>query len=348
MISDKDKDVTFVPASYARTLIAAVVKQERDPSLLLTDEPLSVESVENASMLDAAIFGRMYQRAIKLLNDESLGMVSGGPVATGTFRMMCLCIIHRPCLSTVVRRAGEFLDICLTEGVKPARFDDGACACIGFATVARDTRCIEEILATEHPVCVRSSLYLWHRLLSWFAGRNLPLQGVVFDFDPPERVESWEDVFRCPVTFNGSRSMLCFAPDTLDFPNVQNEQSLSVFLKSAPYRLIVPSYYEQTLSERVLALFGDDFTQALPGAPEVGRQLGMSVSSLRRQLNDEGSSFQQLKDDCRSRAACQYLASSELTLAEVSGLLGFDESSAFFRAFKRWTGQTPSEYRNRL
>lgn len=319
-----------------------------DPSILFADEQLGVESVEGASMLDAAMFGRMYQRAIKLLNDESLGLVSGGQVVTGTFRMMCLCVIHRPCLVTVVRRAGEFLDICHTEGVKPARFDHQGRACIGFATVARDTRTIEEILSNEHQVCVRSSLYLWHSLLSWFAGRHLPLLEVVFDFDQPERIESWQNLFRCPVTFNGARSMLCFEPDTLDFPNVQNEQSLSVFLKSAPYRLIVPSYYEQTLCERVLALFGDDFTQPLPGAPEVGRQLGMSVSSLRRQLNDEGSSFQQLKDDCRLQAARQYLASSELALVEVSGLLGFDETSAFFRAFKRWTGQTPSEYRESL
>ncbi|MFK7997579.1 MAG: helix-turn-helix domain-containing protein [Granulosicoccus sp.] len=343
--ADNDADATYISANYARTLLAAVVKQGHDPSIILSGESISLSCIENATMLDAAMFGRMYQRSIKLLNDESLGMVSGGPVVTGTFRMMCLCTIHRPCLASVVRRAGEFLDICLTEGVKPARFDDGGRACIGFATVARDLRSIDEILAHEHPVCIRSSLYLWHSLLSWFAGRSLPLQEVVFDFDPPARPEPWLTLFRCPVTFNGARSMLCFEPGTLDAPNVQSEQSLSVFLKSAPYRLIVPSYYEQKLSDRVLALFGDDFTQPLPGATEVGRQLGMSVSSLRRQLSDAGTSFQQLKDDCRCQAAQQYLASSELSLQEVSALMGFDESSAFFRAFKRWTGQTPSEYR---
>lgn len=343
-----DKDAAFISANYARALFVEVAKQGFDPSIILAEEQLSVERIESATQLDAAMFGRVYQRAIKLLNDESLGMVSGGAVATGTFRMMCLCIIHRPCLASVVRRAGEFLDICLTQGVKPERFDHKGGVCIGFTTVARDSRSINDILASEPPVFVRSSLYLWHSLLSWFAGRNLPLQEVVFDFDEPANREGWTGLFRCPVTFNGSRSMLCFDPGVLDSPNVQSEQSLSVFLKSAPYRLIVPSYFEQSLTDRVLALFGDDFTQALPGASEVSRQLGMSVSSLRRQLNDEGSSFQQLKDGCRHKAACQYLASSELSLAEISGLLGFDETSAFFRAFKRWTGQTPSEYRASL
>ncbi|MFK8081965.1 MAG: AraC family transcriptional regulator ligand-binding domain-containing protein [Granulosicoccus sp.] len=341
----KNPDITFVSASYARNLFIAVAKQGLDPSTILADESLNVESIENATQLDAAMFGRMYQRAIHLLNDESLGMVSGAAVVTGTFRMMCLCTIHRPCLATVVKRAGEFLDICLAAGVKPVLINDKARVCVGFATVERESRSIEEILASEHPVCVRSSLYLWHSLLSWFAGRNLPLQEVVFSFDPPSRLESWTGLFRCPVTFSGSRSMLCFEPGILDFPNVQSEQSLSVFLKSAPYRLIVPSYYEQTLSERVLALFGDDFSQSLPAASEVARQLGMSVSSLRRQLKDEGNSFQQLKDQCRRNAAAQYLASSELALSDVSALLGFDETSAFFRAFKRWTGKTPSEYR---
>jgi len=343
-----DTDVTYISANYARNLLRAVAEQGQDPSSILDDEPHSVESIESATMLDAVLFGRMYQRAIILLNDESLGMVSGGPVVTGTFRMMCLCTIHRPCLTAVVRRAGEFLDICLGEGVKPELYEYKDKTGIGFATVAQDMRCIEDILVTEHPVSVRSSLYLWHSLLSWFAGRHLPLQEVVFAFDPPARLESWSSLFRCPVTFNGDRSMLCFETGVLDSPNVQNEQSLSLFLKSAPYRLIVPSFYEQTLSERVRALFGDDFTQSLPAAVEVSRQLGMSVSSLRRQLNEEGSSFQQLKDECLSKAAMQYLAFNDLTLLEVSSLLGFDETSAFFRAFKRWTGSTPSQYRASL
>ena len=344
----QDSAVVLMSATYARALLATVADQRHDPELILIEESLSVADIGQLEQIDAAVFGRMYQRAIILLNDESLGLVSGGPVATGTFRMMCLCVIHRPCLRSIVRRAGEFSDVCSAVGVKPELIDSTVHSCIGFAAVARESRSIEQILHDEHPIGVRTSLFLWHSLLSWFAGRNLPMREVVFDFDVPERLQSWQEIFRCPIRFNGERAMLCFEPGVLESPNVQNEQALSVFLKSAPYRLIVPSYHDHRLSDRVLALFGDDYTQPLPSSEEVSRQLGVSISTLRRQLNEEGSSFQKLKDECRRAAALQYLASNDLSLAEVSGLLGFDETSAFFRSFKRWTGQTPSQYRESL
>lgn len=343
-----NKDQVLISATYARALLRAVSDQGYAPELIVEDESIALENIEHLEQLDAALFGRMYQRASKLLNDESIGLVSGGPLVAGTFRMMCLCVIHRPTLESVVTRIGEFLDVCMTKGVKPELSNYDGKPCIRFAVVARESRSLDDILEKENPVGIRTSFYLWHSLLCWFAGRRLSLHCVRFHFPPPPRADAWQEMFRCPLVFDAPRSMICFEPDVLESPNVQNEQALSVFLKSAPFRLIVPSFHEHRLSDRVLALFGDDFSQPLPGAEEVSSQLGLSVSTLRRQLKEEDSSFQQLKDDCRKAAAMQYLVSSELSLSEVSGLLGFDETSAFFRAFKRWTGQTPSDYRNSL
>lgn len=311
--------------------------------------PEGVTEVElgESSEICAAVFGRLYQKAILVLKDESLGLVSGGPVPTGTFRMMCLCVIHRPYLDAIVRRAGEFFDVCKCVAVKPEIVHANGKQCITFATVADESRTIEQILVEEGPARIRSSLYMWHSLLGWFAGRRLPLHEVVFNFSQPEKGADWSGLFGCPVRFDGLHSMLCFDSDVLDLPNVQNEQSLTVFLKSAPYRLIAPAFNDRRLSDSVLALFGDDFTRPLPGADEVSKLLGLSVSTLRRQLREEGTSFQQLKDDCRRTAALHYLSADVLSLSEIAGLLGFDEPSAFFRAFKRWTGSTPSEYRER-
>ena len=71
----------------------------------------------------------------------------------------------------------------------------------------------------------------------------------------------------------------------------------------------------------------------------------MSAPTLRRRLKREGTTFQQLKDQCRREAAQEYLARADLSINAVASQLGFTDPSAFHRSFKKWTGQTPGEYR---
>ncbi|MGC4092773.1 MAG: AraC family transcriptional regulator ligand-binding domain-containing protein [Polyangiaceae bacterium] len=78
---------------------------------------------------------------------------------------------------------------------------------------------------------------------------------------------------------------------------------------------------------------------------DVARSLGTSERSLHRRLSDEGTRFNDLLDQVRRQFAEQYLARPRLAIAEVAYLLGFNDASAFLKAFRRWTGVTPGEYR---
>ena len=73
----------------------------------------------------------------------------------------------------------------------------------------------------------------------------------------------------------------------------------------------------------------------------------MSAPTLRRRLKKEGTSFQTLKDECRRDAAVNYLSNSELSINAIAALMGFTDPSAFHRCFKKWTGTTPDEFRQR-
>ena len=80
-------------------------------------------------------------------------------------------------------------------------------------------------------------------------------------------------------------------------------------------------------------------------AEAIAEHLHMSTRNLRRKLEQEGTSFQKVLDDVRCELAKNYLSQTQLRLEDIAPLLGFSETSNLRRAFKKWTGQTPSEYR---
>jgi AraC-like DNA-binding protein len=82
-----------------------------------------------------------------------------------------------------------------------------------------------------------------------------------------------------------------------------------------------------------------------PSMAEVARVLGTSQRSLHRRLSEEGTTFNDLLDEVRREFSQRYLARPRLAVAEVAYLVGFNDPSAFFKAFRRWTGVTPSQYR---
>jgi len=83
-----------------------------------------------------------------------------------------------------------------------------------------------------------------------------------------------------------------------------------------------------------------------PAAETIAEHLHMSVRTLARRLAEEDTSHKALLDELRSDLARRYLSDAGLAISEVAFLLGFSEPSAFHRAFKRWTGQTPRQFRS--
>jgi AraC-like DNA-binding protein len=82
-----------------------------------------------------------------------------------------------------------------------------------------------------------------------------------------------------------------------------------------------------------------------PTAAAAARALRLSARSLHRFLQAEGTSFRELLDQLRQERAAGLLANPRCSIGEVSFLLGFSELSSFYRAFRRWTGKTPAEFR---
>jgi AraC-like DNA-binding protein len=96
----------------------------------------------------------------------------------------------------------------------------------------------------------------------------------------------------------------------------------------------------------VRALLITNLTSGPPGISHVAKQLGMSERTLERRLETEGTTFSDLLDALRRNLATRHLREHETPIADIALLTGFAQSSAFYRAFRRWTGTTPNEYRS--
>jgi AraC-like DNA-binding protein len=102
----------------------------------------------------------------------------------------------------------------------------------------------------------------------------------------------------------------------------------------------------QNMTESVRALLMQALPRGVPAQSEVADQLGLGARTLTRRLESEGIKYKELLDELRRQLALDYVATSQMPLSEVAFLLGFSQTAAFHRAFKRWTAQTPLAYRH--
>ena len=306
-------------------------------------DPLDQGSKHWRPEISAMQYSRIYQHTLRLLQDETFGLHPKKVVSPGAFRMMCYCIISCDNLGGAIRRAAEFYR---------TFFDEEAQLYANFSQRFARVGYVDFGGRGEHQVDAADAygLSTWHRFFGWLIGRPIVLERVDFYGVAPERQGKYEELFACPLYFGQPSNLLYFDSEYLKLPLVHTEHSLHEFLRTAPYQLLTmtPEAHEDSLVAQVRAMIGHDFSQGFPSFEVISSALSMSAPTLRRRLKREGTTFQQLKDQCRREAAEELLARSDISINSVALRLGFTDPSTFHRSFKKWTGNTPGEYRARF
>lgn len=189
----------------------------------------------------------------------------------------------------------------------------------------------------------KAFLLFAHGFASWLVARRVPLREVVYT--APSQGGEVSRVYQAPIRFNQPHIGFVFDARWLDLPVVQSPQSLREYLAQAPANLLVRYRDVGTTTERIRRLLRRQLDRDDLSLDAIAALWAMAPQTLRRHLRDEGQGFQQIKDELRRDAAIACLARPELTLPEIAQRLGFSEASTFHRAFKKWTGVAPGEYR---
>jgi len=275
---------------------------------------------------------RMWRAAEDYCPAEDFGLLMGELVKPAHFQLFALTLMHSPDLGAAFEKSVRYTRL-LSDGGRYFLQSDAAEAAICYEPQADNF--------SRHQV--DAVLVLLRSFASWLACKPVPLLRVELTHAQPENVDNYQRIFAAPLQFDAPRNALVFAPDIMAEPLALGDEKLAAM-------------HEQMLEDQ-LALLQQPDTAGLVqhflrnssdlsvDRDQLAQRLHMSGRTLQRKLQEDQTSFQQLLDAERQRRALILLTTTSQPLTHISEQLGFSESSTFTRAFKRWEGITPLEYR---
>jgi AraC-like DNA-binding protein len=185
---------------------------------------------------------------------------------------------------------------------------------------------------------------------SWVAfakkaiGLKLKPLEIHFSHSLMANIIDYQDYFECPVFFNSNFTGIVFPEEMLTLPLVSyNPDLLNVLISYAD--IIVSKKQKNAANEIITQYIMNTLSEKVPSLSDASEYLGISSRSLQRKFKQQGTNFKTIVDDVRKEYAFSYLLQTNYKMSYISQVLGFSEQSVFQRAFKRWTGVTPGEYR---
>lgn len=299
-----------------------------DPALLASDE----------ARVSADVFGTLWLDIAAALDDEFFGLDTRR-LKVGSFATLCHLTLHTRTLHEALQRGTRFLNLMLDDTrIEFTAVDDEAA--LRFVVI-RDAGEQRRRFAHE------TLFVMLHGLLCWLIARRIVVRTARFAYPQPPWWREYIAVYAGDVGFDGPQTVFTFNALELAAPVVQSERSAKDFLQRAPRNFIVKYQNPKSMAARIRRRLRGMPPETWPDFDELATDFRVSVSTLRRRLDEEGQSIRIIKDALRRDLAIRQLTRTEQTVGEIAQALGFAEPSAFHRAFRQWTGVSPGDYRRR-
>jgi len=294
-----------------------------------------IESVE--ARIELPVVRALHLRALELTGDPSLGLHFAERASEAAFDFLGHMVWHAPTLRVGLELCSQFQSLFMDGG--RTRFDvQGDTARWRVDFVRSDPRF--DAFWSEFVV------FGMQRALQVFCGRHIRADAVYVEHRRPPHHAEYTRVFAGAERYGQPFTGIDFAARWLDQPNAYRHAELYAMLLSRAERALDHLGQPASYGERLQYYFLARSPARIPAIASAARELGLSERSLRRKLESEGTSYRALVQAAHENAACTMLRNPVRTIQEVAHALGFADATAFHRAFKRWLGVTPQEYRS--
>jgi AraC-like DNA-binding protein len=312
---------------------------------LNTDAILAAAQVDRATIEDSDAripidqMQALWRNAYELSGDPNLALHAVEVLPLGAYRVIDFLAGNAPTIGTALAKVCDYFPL-VNNGARLTHvaMDDDV-------LVSLEAVPLSSAISAPYAEYTLAALFLRTRLAT---NQPYPLVRVEFSHAPPADTREHERIFECPVVFGAGTPRLVVAREVWNRPRLGCDPVLFSVLDRHAQMLLDHVPAASDVVDRVRQTIERELRGGNPKLEAIARQLAMSPRTLQRRLAEEGVVFNDLLDELRLRAAKTYLTQRDVAGAEVAYLLGFAEQSSFNHAFRRWTGQTPTEYRRAL
>lgn len=327
------------PIAFIRAIVLGYRRRGMDPAGVLAQAQITAEQLEDPdARVTAAQMELLSGLAMQALDDEALGWFSRR-LPWGSYGMLCRASLTSPTLEVALKRWCRHHRL-LTEDIVfeliPPRAEQRAMATIRVAESAA--------LGELREFCLVSTLRYLLGYACWLVDSRIALSDAAFPFPAPAHADAYTYLFAGPARFAADAASISFDARYLALPVRRDEKALQAMLQRALPLTVLQYHRDRLLVHSVVQILNGD-PGAAHTAADVSARLNLSVRTLHRQLKEEGVSLLRLKNDARRERAITLLLKTKKPVKQIASAVGFDSEKSFARAFREWTGATPSAYR---
>jgi AraC-like DNA-binding protein len=185
-------------------------------------------------------------------------------------------------------------------------------------------------------------------ILFLLTGKRLPLKKLMYRYTRVHDTSLHEELFKCRPAFNESCNCMVFSMSDMQTPVIGYNKELNEVFKKLLEEELAREKKGIDFSGEVRQSILKHADHSFPKLEEIAGYLHITGRTLQRKLQAENTNFRMVSDQIKHELACNLLRHGNLTISQISDKLGYTDPSTFQRAFRDWTGASPSAWRKTI
>lgn len=340
---DKGHDGTapIVLASAATGIVDYIERLHGDVDRIFGHSGIAPSMAGEPTLkLKLSSFCNLFEEASRLTGNDNFGLWFGNQFQPRDLGLWGYAIVSSPTLGSALENMVELFAYHQASSLMRLIHDEDGLMRLEYQIQAPDI--------IERRQDAELSLGMFLNVFRECYGAGWAPEEVHFEHPNPVESREHENAFGAPVYFSQPANALLFRPEIMDRPMPGRDLNLMTMMQTCLEQLSALPEGETSLVGQVRTIIRTRLPNGYPPLETVAHELRLSPAAIKRELNREGLVYKDLVEMTRRDLSMMYMKQRQLPFSEIAFLLGYSELSAFSRAVRRWTGESPRTVRARL